>query len=335
MSEPFPGDAGHPAPDRASHEPGARKRRRRGRLACGLGLVLSCLGLILGRLADLWIGFDVFAQFTAHFALGAVAFVAGLVMPRARVLTALVVMLAGLLGLGLWPHYVSEEAAAIAEARAGERRVRLMTFNTLFDNARIDEIAAEVERIDADIVTLLEIGPAKRPMLERLKARYPHRADCLSEDYCNLVILSKFPIVNSEARVGWDGPPVIRATFGPELGGLSVFGVHTIRFPHQRAQYKQITELAKLLENFLGNRAVMGDFNATPYSRIVRTLEERTGLHRLSHLPTWPARLKLPQLAIDHIFVSTLIRTLEPARIGRNAGSDHYPVIVTVAVPVS
>jgi endonuclease/exonuclease/phosphatase family metal-dependent hydrolase len=41
----------------------------------------------------------------------------------------------------------------------------------------------------------------------------------------------------------------------------------------------------------------------------------------------------MPQLAIDHVFVSPQLRVLEEPRIGRRSGSDHYPVTVTVAVP--
>jgi endonuclease/exonuclease/phosphatase (EEP) superfamily protein YafD len=45
--------------------------------------------------------------------------------------------------------------------------------------------------------------------------------------------------------------------------------------------------------------------------------------------------LQLPQLAIDHIFASDEVKSVEDARIGGNAGSDHYPLLVSVAVPLS
>ena len=76
----------------------------------------------------------------------------------------------------------------------------------------------------------------------------------------------------------------------------------------------------------------MGDFNATPFSRLLGTFANRSHMNRLTSLPTWPTWLSLPQVAIDHVFVSRGIRILEAARIGGNAGSDHYPVIVGLAV---
>ena len=77
----------------------------------------------------------------------------------------------------------------------------------------------------------------------------------------------------------------------------------------------------------------MGDFNATPFSRVIQSFTQNVGLTRQTLLPSWPAQLDLPQLAIDHIFTSAGIRALGQETIGDNAGSDHYPVALTLAVP--
>ena len=147
-----------------------------------------------------------------------------------------------------------------------------------------------------------------------------------------MAVLAKFPIAEHEGHVLWRGPPVIRAIFGPELGRLSVFGVHSTRFPHQRSQLIQMIELAKYVDRSPGERVVMGDFNATPYSRLLQTFQRNSGLNRLTYLPTWPAALHLPQIDIDHIFVSSGLEPKGRARIGKSAGSDHYPVVSTVTI---
>jgi endonuclease/exonuclease/phosphatase (EEP) superfamily protein YafD len=84
----------------------------------------------------------------------------------------------------------------------------------------------------------------------------------------------------------------------------------------------------------LGGRLVAaGDFNATPWSLPLTTFERMSGLTRLTSLPSWPAHgLALPQVAIDHIFVSSGIRPLGAATTLAPAGSDHLPVRVTLAV---
>ena len=111
--------------------------------------------------------------------------------------------------------------------------------------------------------------------------------------------------------------------------------MHTIRFPHSRAQFRQVTALASLVEKLPGHKLVMGDFNATPFSRILAVIEDGANLRRVTFLPSWPATAGLPQIAIDHIFLSPGLRLLEAARIGEAAGSDHYPVTARIAVPLT
>lgn len=321
-----------PAPEEA--QPG-KKRRPPGSLECKLGLLLGIGGLIGSRLGQLWVAFDVFAQFTLHFGLVALAFLIGLLMPRAKLLTAFLVIVAGVAAIGAWPHAVSRTGGPVASAAAGERALRVASFNTRYVNNDAAAIEAEVRRLDADVVALIEMGPGKRRMLEDLRDLYPHQAACFTIDYCNLAIIAKLPLAMTGAEVRWEGPPYIAARLGPEGGNLTVLVAHTIRFPHSRAQFRQVMALGDMIEAMPGRKLVMGDFNATPYSRIIETVENRGSLTRLTNLPSWPSQLGLPQIAIDHIFVSQGIRPLTKAAIGEPAGSDHYPVVVDIAVPLA
>jgi endonuclease/exonuclease/phosphatase (EEP) superfamily protein YafD len=324
------------APPAASSEASPPRRRKvRGWLQCEMGLALGIAGLLASRLGQLWIAFDVFSQFTLQFAVVTVAFLVGLVVPRAKVLVAFVLILVGLVGIGLWPQLASSNPRVLDSLRPGEVALKVVSFNSWYDSQTPDLVRAELERLDADVVTLVEIGPHGRAaLLAALRGRYPHQAICFDIAYCNLAVLSKTPIAASEARVGWEGPPVIVAKLGPEAGGLTVFGVHTIRFPHSRAQFRQIVALVALIATTPGRKLVMGDFNATPFSRMTQTVASQTGLVRLTSLPSWPSRLNLPQVAIDHIFASPELRPLETERLGEPAGSDHYPVSIKLAVPV-
>ncbi|HUE45670.1 MAG TPA: endonuclease/exonuclease/phosphatase family protein, partial [Aestuariivirgaceae bacterium] len=125
------------------------------------------------------------------------------------------------------------------------------------------------------------------------------------------------------------------ATYGPELGGLTVVGAHTMRPPFAGRQLEQMMALGDELSAAGGAQIVAGDFNATPGSLMLQTLVSRAGLRLASGLATWPANFGLPQIAIDHIMVSPTLRILTPAQIGASAGSDHYPVIADIAIPLS
>lgn len=312
-----------------------KKRRSPGGLECRLGILLGLGGLIGSRLGQLWIAFDVFSQFTLQFALLALAFFLGLLMPRGKLLAAFIVIIFGLIAIGIWPHVASRAPETMGTAAASERVLKVASFNTLWVNQDVDAVTAEVRRIDADVITLIEMAANKQRLIEAVKDVYPYHTDCYDLDFCNLVILSKLPIAASAARAIWDGPPYIWAKLGPEAGGLTVFGVHTIRFPHSRAQFRQANAIADLIEAMPGRKLVMGDFNATPYSRILSVIQDRANLTRLTMLPSWPSHLGLPQIAIDHVFVSPGLKPIESEQIGEPSGSDHFPVSMKIAVPLS
>lgn len=311
------------------------RRKAPGRLECDLGLLLGAAGLAASRLGQLWVAFDVFAQFTLQFMVVTVAFLVGRLMPRARLVTAFVLLVGGLVAIGLWPHAATGWPRRLSELHSGERALKVASFNSWYDSQTPELVQKEVARLDADVITLVELGPhGRNGLLAGLKAQYPYQATCFDIAYCNLAILSKLPIASSAAKVMWEGPPLISAQLGPEGGNLIVYGVHTIRFPHSRAQFKQVNALASLISSTPGTKLVMGDFNATPFSRVTSSFADQTGLVRLSTLPSWPSRLGLPQVAIDHIFAAPELRPLDSERLGEPAGSDHYPVTMTLAVPL-
>ena len=128
-------------PDRQTEflsEPQTRRRRPSGWLECLLGLAVGLAGLVASRLGQLWIAFDVFSQFTLQFAVIAAAFLVGLLMPRAKLLTAAVLLVLGIAGIGMWPHLASRDPWPAVTAAEGERALKVASFNTLWINNDAD-----------------------------------------------------------------------------------------------------------------------------------------------------------------------------------------------------
>lgn len=317
-------------------KPAPRKRKRNVEWGGALiGLLFGVGGVLAGRLGQIWPAFDVFAQFTAQFFFVTGSFAVASFMPRRKAFVGLVLSILMCLGYGLWSQStVGEVASGPWTLNPGERAVRVAHFNLYFPNRDLDAIEAEVRRLDADVVSLVEFTADKQPLLGRLQSLYPYQAECSQEPACHLALLSKLPMKRLEADGIWDGPPFISARMEGPLDGLTVYSVHTTRFPHSRAQLRQVDSLIRHLESASGKMIVMGDFNATPFSRVTATLAQGLGVNRLTHLPTWPSTVELPQLAIDHIFASQGIRVLAPQQIGKSSGSDHYPVVMTLGVDV-
>jgi endonuclease/exonuclease/phosphatase (EEP) superfamily protein YafD len=307
-----------------------RKHRQWG--GASLGLLAGMAGLLGGRLGYLYPAFDVIAQFGMQFTLMVIGFALAIFMPRFKAIFGFAFTAALIAGYGAWPHLnAADLPRGPFPVTAGEVVFRVAQFNVFAENADNAAIAKEVERLDADVVTLVEFDRSKGPILQLLARQYPFTHAYYDEDYRNFAVLSKFPIEAIQGRAIWEGPPYAGALLGGKLGGLWVYAIHTTRFPYSRAQLNQFKGLVKKLESRAGPTLMMGDFNTTPFSRLPGLIEDGLGLRRVTHLPTWPARLGLPQLAIDHIFISDELRVVAEQQIGNNAGSDHYPITMTLA----
>jgi len=304
-------------------------------MACLAGLALMLAALAAGFLSRLYLSLDVFSNFTPQLTVAAGAFLIAYFLPGLRLTFATILIVAGIAGIGAFARHESSRIAALPAyaAETGESPLRLMSFNINFGNTDPGAVVDEVERQDPDVVALIEITPENRTVADRLAARYPHRAECMADANCHLLLLSKVPISASDMRGNWQGPAYIRARLGGAFDGLTIIALHTVRPPKYRVQNQQFEELVSLIHEVEGHKVVMGDFNATAFSRLNRQLTASSGLNRITWLPSWPALFALPQLGIDHIFLSPGLRVLKEPVIGESAGSDHYPVIATVGVP--
>lgn len=292
---------------------------------------MALLAIAAGWLSRLWVTFDLFNFFLLQFLAIAVACLTGFVMPRARLLSAAVVLLAALAAIGLWPQ------AANRYATGGEPRqpggLKIMSFNSYKHNDGVEAIAAAVRRHDPDLLALVEITSRQRALLELLRKDYPYQIDCSHQLTCRIAVLSKRPMTAREARPRRRTPGLVRVTL--KVGGqsLTVIATHTVRLPYLREQLRQMHALADYTRRFPGPKVIVGDFNATPFSRMLDTFVRHSRLRRVTNLPTFPTRwLPLPQLAIDHVFLSPEVDLLSPVRIGDNAGSDHAPLIAEIAI---
>ncbi len=310
--------------------PKAAPRPRRSRL-CLAGLAFALAGLLAPLLTPLWLGFDVFSQFLAHFVILAVACAAGALAPRYGLRLALSLAVAGVLALSGWAN-TRRSAGFSAPPPAGQ--IRVMTFNTWARNHDVEAIAAEIRRQRPDIVGMMEFAPPKEKLRDILRAEYPHQGDCMDRPHCYLGFLSRWPVERVSARSMWRGPPYLHAIVRAPSGPVHVFVVHTLRFPWLGSQLKQVKAMADMVRKAKGPKIVLGDFNTTPFSVMMRAFVRRARVRRLTFVPSWPAWAgPFPQLAIDHIFASPDLAVAEGPCIGGSAGSDHFPVIVTLRTP--
>ncbi len=296
---------------------------------CLLVLAGALVGLAAPWLVRLWLGFDVLTHFVPHFAFVALAAFLCILYPNARGLLALLVVPAlGALAIAGISHW-RESPGFTGPPPSGHLRV--MAYNSWLRNDDLAAMEAEIRRNRPDILGVPEFFAGKRPLMTRLRDILPHQADCVDKRHCYLALFSRWPIRKVHAASLWEGPPYIHATVETPNGPVEVFLVHTLRFPWLGSQFRQVRAMARIVKLAKGPTIVMGDFNASPFSIMLHTFARDTGLRRLTWLPTWPANpLPLPQIAIDHVFVSDHWNLAAGPWTGRAAGSDHRSVILEV-----
>ena len=314
-----------------------------------LGIVVSLIIALLALLGRFEPALDAVTHFRPFLAAGTAVLVAVALLLRYSGRKAMLVYALAALVLHTAPVALEVGSAVSKEPPnqpiAQTTSLRLMTFNMWGRNSETNAVVDYIRRQDLDVVVLQEAFAELRPVVDALGVRFPHRVDCVGKAACNLVILSRFPIISSEIHerrwtktAPWTVPIVV-AEVAPDasLSGetFTIVATHFSWPLPARFQQRQFRQLADVITKFETNRMILaGDFNSTPWSGAFSRFETDLPLQRVTRaLPTWPSpRLgKLYPgfsfLPIDHVFIGDALEA-DNVRRGDVVGSDHYPVIV-------
>lgn len=239
-----------------------------------------------------------------------------------------------LAGSMIAPEYLARRTPNAATDSPGQ--IKVIQLNAWRGNRDPEGTVRWLLAQNADIIVLEEadlIGPL-------LKRRSAYHASCNS---CSVMIFTKtqpavldIPTPNDKRLAA----PTAGVTLRDERGEFTVIGTHYTWPVHGGLQQLQGRSLARLLAQFPQERLILtGDFNSTSWSFSRRHEDSVFGLERRTRgMFTWPARdvpwrgrsTPFPLLPIDHVYAGSSWRTVKVER-GPRTGSDHYPVIVTLA----
>lgn len=256
--------------------------------------------------------------------------------------TPLLALVAALSSLTLMiPELTAAARAPVAEA--GGETLKIVQFNLWGQNRDPVGTYQWILATDPDIVVVEEGFDRSGGVARKLAGRYPYRTTCAEPAPCSTMILAKrrpraeggLSTSVSSARLSgaW-------ARFTAAGEPFTVVAVH-YTWPYPAGpQQQQTLRLARVLQQFPQDRLIVsGDFNSTPWSFSLRRQDRLFGLERRTRaLASWPAGdfsrlhvvLPFPLLPIDQVYAGKGWRTVSVRR-GPQLGSDHYPVIVTLA----
>jgi endonuclease/exonuclease/phosphatase (EEP) superfamily protein YafD len=294
-------------------------------LSCGLAALASNGGFFSNRL-------DLVAQFTAVW-LGGGGLVAFYGICRAFASRRWAIAVLGFAGVlaGL-PLVIPELTRPIRPSlqTATGYRLKLIEYNAWERNPHITADAEWLARQNPDLVLMAD---ADDSAIRAMAAR----GFLCTRGVADTVIFSRvLPARESITIPGSDWPNLpsfSRATFVAAGSDFTVIATHLKR-PISSPHREQREALLRLIGRYDRRHLILaGDFNDTPWSFGLRKLDQQLGLERRDRaLSTWPANYSpVAFLPIDHVYAGTAWRTVSIAR-GPQLGSDHYPVVVTLAL---
>lgn len=232
---------------------------------------------------------------------------------------------------------ISLPALAIIEP-AKSSELRVMSFNIYYLNRELDQIAAEVARLDPDIVFLMEYSSDIQAAIEDQFEAYPYRLIDPSRYTMGVALFSKIPMDNGQIHRGQATRiPIVEAHFLLDNRPFAFVGGHPWppkpRWGKQhRAQFQAMIDVAAKIEG--KPLIVAGDFNTAPWSFMVQRMTEEAAVDlvrgRYDYQKTF---FVLPGvgLALDHLFVSDGWHVTR-FFTGDRGGSDHQPLIIDLAL---
>jgi endonuclease/exonuclease/phosphatase (EEP) superfamily protein YafD len=290
---------------------------------------------LLPFLGPLWWVFDVLGALRPQYAAGSAAAALGAAFAGRRLLAGVLAGTAAIHLAVLWPYLTGIPTPVPPDAPL----LKVVAFNVEVGNPERDRVAAWLAAEDPDVVLLSESSFEWEDAVRRAGLDHHVVAVVPPTRLSGITVLvrSEYP-----ARV-LAGLPVdvsLGVAVQVDVGGavVEIVGLHPPS-PLTGGRSELRDAVLAAAGDWVASRdqpvLVVGDLNAAPWSHAVRRLEREADLTNTLRgrglQPSWPAGLGPLMITIDHALIGNGL-VVAGRRTGPSLGSDHRPLIVTVAV---
>ena len=279
-----------------------------------------------------WI-FDNLTSFVVQYAIAGGGLLVAFLLLRRPVWALAAAIMLGTNLFRFWPAGEPPVAAGAGEP------FRVVSANVKTTNRQFDRFTQFVRKTEPDLLLVLETDDDWITALEALEPDLPHAIVAPRQDNFGIALFSRQPF--DEARVvelGESHVPTIVARLTRDGRPITDVGTHPLppaRSALAAERNRQLDAVAEFANGLPGEVILMGDLNLSPWSpcfgdllRESRLADSRVGF---GIQPTWPAGFPLMLTPIDHLLVSEGLTVLD-REVGSEIGSDHLPVVATIAV---
>ncbi len=253
-------------------------------------------------------------------------------------------LLVGIAGTCMAVHlfYILPVYLSLRESLAGPKSetVKILTSNVRRYNTHHQPVLDLIYKETPDVVTLQEMNDVWLEALKPLDETYPYRRIIKVNYRERLAFYSRLPIIASrEKNFGSFRIPALIATLDVKGHHLVVYTTH-LTSPSTiwdaRARNQALLQLAQEIHLVKDPVVLVGDMNISPWSPYFYDLLRTSGLKDsrdgFGIQASWPTYMPLFLIPVDHCLVHPSIQVLD-REIGPKIGSDHYPLLIKLAVP--
>ena len=216
--------------------------------------------------------------------------------------------------------------------------IRVLVLNVHTESTSFARVRQLIAAEHPDVIGLVEVSQRWLDALAPALAGYAGRIEEPRPDNFGIALYARGAVHGSTDVIATPLPSVV-ADVSLEGARFDVILTHPVppisatALAQQATQFEAVADRARKATSPV---LVMGDFNATPWSRpFLRVLrrsrlcDSRAGFGVQASFPAGSALLRIP---IDHVLASCSIG-IRARRIGPDVGSDHLPVIVDLVLP--
>lgn len=216
--------------------------------------------------------------------------------------------------------------------------IRVLVLNVHTESRSFEQVRQLIADEKPDLIGLVEVDRRWLDAIAPAVVEYPGRVEEPRSDNFGLALYARGRVAGSAEELGSPLPSVVADV---AIGDASFRAILTHPLPpmsgaaiqQQQEQFDAIADQARAGATPV---LLMGDFNATPWSRLFLRLLRRSGLcdsrSGFGVQASFPAASLLLRIPIDHLLASCSVGVRD-RRVGRDVGSDHLPVIVDLVVP--
>jgi len=307
-------------------------------------LVLSgplALGTAFAFLAPVWWAFDLFSHFRVQYAVAALLLAIALLLLRRWAAASLPLVVATANLYFVVPLFIGNGELSGSNATGTPARdpLRVLSVNVFGFNNEHELALDYVRRERPDVVVVQEVTPAWAEALSKVAPDYRYQWIHAGDLRSGIAVMSRrTPLNVQQIDLGGTGEPSLLLTLPTDDGPLSILGTHLYWPLGDRVtavRNRQLETLARISRAHATPLVIAGDLNVTPFSPHFRRLLREGSLRDCAAgrgvQPTWPARVPFFFIRIDHCVATQGVR-VRNFRVGDYIGSDHYPIVIDVAV---